>query len=263
MLSLISSMAVVQPVCAGAPAVSPGPPSLSPTLQAFWDDCVAITKQRLGDDFTVALQVYRDGADLPFGAPGNPAQDFTTRDGPMGLLSACGVPQKNPNAPYKGCPAPGLPASSDVLAECCRHFAYCVPYTPNARAPKNQVSTVVVSPRINSAPAATAQGILVHEIGHCIDFHAFGARYSLLDTGIEQSVWQQEMSDIDAREQNFEVRADLFANLVLREMGRGKLCYSAATRLQTIVSEGSGCLADGELMDHYVHGAPMRGRISP
>jgi hypothetical protein len=76
-----------------------------------------------------------------------------------------------------GCPLPGEPASSNLLADCCRHFAYCVPYTPGARAPINQVTNVIVSERINWAPQAVAEGILVHEMGHVVDFACFGSRY--------------------------------------------------------------------------------------
>jgi hypothetical protein len=35
---------------------------------------------------------------------------------------------------------------------------------------------VVVSPRINRAPVEVAKGILVHELGHSIDFHCYGSR---------------------------------------------------------------------------------------
>lgn len=35
-------------------------------------------------------------------------------------------------------------------------------------------STVVVSPRMALLPDATWQGIVAHELGHCIDFALFG-----------------------------------------------------------------------------------------
>ena len=58
----------------------------------------------------------------------------------------------------------------------CRHYAYCVPYTPRSTLPLNSITTVVVSERINAASEAVAKGILAHELGHSIDFHCFGAR---------------------------------------------------------------------------------------
>jgi hypothetical protein len=35
-------------------------------------------------------------------------------------------------------------------------------------------SSVVASPRLALAEPDTWQGVLVHEMGHCIDFHVFG-----------------------------------------------------------------------------------------
>lgn len=42
-----------------------------------------------------------------------------------------------------------------------------------AFAAMDRQTSVVASPRLALAAAATWQGVLVHEIGHCIDFFAF------------------------------------------------------------------------------------------
>jgi hypothetical protein len=161
-----------------------------------------------------------------------------------------------------------------------------VPYSPGARLAKNRITTVVVSPRLNAAPVNVARGILVHELGHAIDFHCFGSRcgvtvlcecnaaprwattkqrsdqwmsvsycrantqltapdahgrqltmcirphavyafmhrYGLMDRRGTGS-WRQLQRFQDASTQdNFEVRADDFAGVVLSALGDGALC---------------------------------------
>lgn len=79
-----------------------------------------------------------------------------------------------------------ISASVSCKRAYCRHYAYCVPYTPRSSLALNAVTTVVVSPRINDAQDSIGRGILVHELGHCIDFHCFGSRCDLsLEDNVE------------------------------------------------------------------------------
>lgn len=96
------------------------------------------------------------------------------------------------------CPVPPAMAGEEdvTVRECCRHMAYAVPYPVRATAWSQQrslimhqvwsalptggrdTSTVVVSLRLALLPDATWQGIVAHEMGHCIDFALYG-RYVL------------------------------------------------------------------------------------
>ena len=120
------------------------------------------------DNFTAQLIVYGPHAELPTGTPGDPARDYRRPpacqdyDAPS---SAAGGP------PYPCCPAdPGQPPMEHSHVECCRHFAYAVPYSKFGLARVDRTSAVVASPRLLRLPPARWQAILVHELGHCVDF---------------------------------------------------------------------------------------------
>lgn len=74
----------------------------------------------------------------------------------------------------------------------CRHYAYCVPYTPRSSLSLNSITTVVVSERINETPEAVAKGILAHELGHSIDFHCFGSRCAAVPSCLQQKLASEE-----------------------------------------------------------------------
>lgn len=216
--------------CQEAQAQEDGPLQLPEELLAFWDECVDTARLGLGESFQPGLIVWSDRAVLPFGNPGNPAEDYTTKAGPFNLLSACGVPEKSSDSPlgypYPGCPAPGAETPNSTLLQCCRHYAYCVPYTPNARSRVNQVTNVVIAPRVLALPAATARGILVHELGHCIDFHAYGGRYGLVDQPVADREWAQQLEAASSSSRDPEIRADLFAQAVLMQRQQGAHLHS-------------------------------------
>jgi hypothetical protein len=57
------------------------------------------------ESFDVRLVVWSANADRPYGTPGddgNPALDYTSKGGFLGLTGACGVRERNDNMPYKG-----------------------------------------------------------------------------------------------------------------------------------------------------------------
>lgn len=49
-------------------------------------------------------------------------------------------------------------------------------------------TSVVVSPRLALADTATWQGVLTHEMGHCIDFYAFPRCAAVVETVVETRV---------------------------------------------------------------------------
>lgn len=56
------------------------------------------------ESYTVRLIVWSPSIDteLPFGAPGDPATDYTTFKDPLHIVSACGVRKKDAAVPYTG-----------------------------------------------------------------------------------------------------------------------------------------------------------------
>jgi hypothetical protein len=104
----------------------------------------------------------------------------------------------------------------------------------------NRTTAVVVSDRINLTPLEVAQGLLVHELGHVIDFACFGSRYvpksqpgghnpdapGVAMNGIYDYRYRRsdlpitgtrtDAAEVMAAESDVEVRADLLAGMILR-----------------------------------------------
>eukprot|EP00892_Ulva_mutabilis_P008057 jgi/Ulvmu1/5623/UM023_0162.1 len=266
--AMLCTEAVMGPAASMPVAATPNA-TLSVPLQAFWRDCISAVTSGVGSSIDVNLIVWSPRASLPFGSPGDPAADYTTGGIFAPFNGGCGVRRKDAARPYAGCPAPGLPASNDLLAECCRHYAYCVPYTPRSTLALNSVTTVVLSERINDAPESVARGIIAHELGHGIDFHCFGSRYKLADHPPD-GPWASSVAAIDAKETNFEIRADGFANLILGAVKAGQLCYAKDTRTQVAIGDDVACAGtasrrnppEAPFAKHYLHDAPVSGILS-
>jgi len=104
----------------------------------------------------------------------------------------------------------------------------------------------------------TIQGILAHELGHAIDFHAFGKRYRLQNRPCDfvSDNTDKLLRQIDFSVSDPEYRADLFANALVLSDGQ-RLCYSSSNLLQTIIN-GPDCSSSPGLMNHYSH-EPLQG----
>lgn len=183
-------------------------------------------------------------------------QDFS-----RGGDAHCGAFSPFPGAPYAICPAPGAPPGDPAAAACCRHLAFCVPYSRLGLAVEDRVSTVVVSPRLWAFAPEQWRGVLAHELGHAADFYLFGARYRL--TTHAQPTLAAALQAIDA-EADPELRADALGEVLVLAPAGVKLCYDPVFKIQATVPPAARCDGDGEgegLMRHYTH-APLQGSVS-
>jgi hypothetical protein len=217
-------------------------------LADIFKSYVCAVKEAIGDSFEARLVVYGVSTGMPAGMPGDPARDYS------GNRKYCGEFQKPggfpSQEPYALCS--DETCTSEEKIKCCRHYAYCVPYDRFPATPLDAVSTVVVSSRIVNLPEETIRGILAHELGHAVDFHAFGKRYRLKNRPVEMvsSELEARMRMIDAAIDDVEYRADDLANVLLLEGTGQRLCYDPKTLLQSVRHEAScGPLGD----DHYSH----------
>ena len=151
------------------------------------------------------------------------------------------------------------------VRECCRHYAYCVPYDRFPSRKIDAVSTIVLSSRVARLPDRYWRGIIVHELGHCVDFYLFGKRYRTLKNIPMQGgddALEARLHSIDSQIQDPEIRADVFADVLLLEPEHNQLCYDANLSIQTIVSDSeicNGTVDSGVLLKHYTH-PPLTGR---
>jgi len=241
-------------------------------LAAFWDVLVAVTKTAMGSDFDAQLQFYSadKARDSP---PGNPAQDFGS-EGVKGMYKGngkCGPLQTDSDLPYAICAsAPGQTPRDILERECCRHTAYTfVPEKFYQFKLITPVPVVVCAPRIRQFDESSWKAILMHEMGHCIDFYMFGKRYGLLNRGIQDKAMADMLQAASTSERDPELRADNFSNIVLatlqKEVGGGIVCYDPLTTIQRIVPvkdlpcEGTGEIGDPRPLLHFSH-PPLTGK---
>eukprot|EP00775_Hariotina_reticulata_P006117 gene6117-6356_t len=212
-------------------------------LQQYWHHLVALLQPQLSADFSPSLVFYGPGELLPSGAPGDPALEYNKN-----RRASCGLFTSGFSAPYAVCPtSPGGLPSSDLARDCCRHLAYCVPRSRFALAALDRQSSVVASPRLAAAADQTWQGVLVHEMGHCIDFWTFPERYrlpALLQPPTATAA--AALALIDEEELDAEIRADRMANALLGHELGAKLCYNMATHVQELVESTTRCLTADE-----------------
>jgi hypothetical protein len=245
-------------------------------VRLWFADAVASVRSALGGDgalaprgarrrepFSARLAIYGVTRALPSGTPGDPARDFGA-----GAAARCGAfLGGGAPAPYAACPLPGAPppTSEDRAAanDCCRHYAFAIPYAVFAPAAVDRASTVVVAPRLLRLPPERWRAVLAHELGHAADFFLFGRRYRLRDrrdaVAAAEPALRALLEAADA-EADAEVRADLLADALLLRPAGARLCYDPAERLQLLAPAGAACDGDGaggELMRHYLH-APIR-----
>jgi len=142
-----------------------------------------------------------------------------------------------------------------LTRDCCRHFAYCVPYDRFPVQTRDMFSTVVLSSRVLRLSEENWKAIIAHELGHAIDFHIFGNRYRLKNrlTSFSSSNLESAVVRVDS-EQDPEVRADKLAEIFLLHPLRLKLCYDPETTIQVIQSDSQTCETK-----HYSH-SPIQGR---
>lgn len=235
-------------------------------LREYFSKAVSVIQEQIGAGFKARLAVYGVTRTLPSGVPGDPSKDFTRE-------RACGSFTSSADRPYALCPEPGRLPIDELSRDCCRHFAFAVPYSRFGLAVADRYSTVVVAPRLASLPDEVWQAILVHELGHVIDFYLYGKRYRLCDNKPSKSASPDllaALQGINAAKVDPELRADAFGELLLLRSLRKQLCYDGDMLLQTIVGESATCnetLKDNgqphqnRLLRHYSH-APLQGTIN-
>lgn len=142
-----------------------------------------------------------------------------------------------------------------LTRDCCRHFAYCVPYDRFPVQTRDMYSSVVLSSRVLRLPEENWKAILAHELGHAIDFHIFGKRYRLKNrlASFSSSSLESAVKNVDL-EKDPELRADMLAELFLLEPVGCQLCYDPKTTIQVIQSSSQTCE-----IKHYSH-SPIQGR---
>jgi hypothetical protein len=224
-----------------------------------------IASQLSSPDFKVRLAIYGTTPNLPSAIPGDPAKDFqSSRNGGF-----CGkfqpVVLTPESRPYNFCPLPGQVPVDPATRDCCRHYAYAVPYSKFGLAIEDRITTIVVSPRLLILPTERWQAILAHELGHAVDFYLFGKRYRLSNnpTGSLSADLKEQLILIDKEEKDPEVRADALGELLVLKPREQKLCYDPVLKLQMLVEPNSNCNGGGEegskeLMRHYSH-PPLAG----
>lgn len=229
-------------------------PEIPPEIAAVFDKYVFRIQDAIGPDFNARLVIYGVTSRMPYGSPGDPSKQYGKDRKSCGQFHP---PAATGGEPYDICST----SSSSIAVACCRHYAYCVPYDRFPASPGDSVSAVVVSSRVFKLPMDTIQGILVHELGHAIDFHMFGKRYRLQNRSCKFASEDVEasLSHIDSSVSDPEYRADLFANAIALQSNEEALCYNTHSLTQTIVRGANiNCSSVPDLMDHYSH-EPLQG----
>lgn len=143
-------------------------PEIPQHIADYFVNGVHLIQREIGAGFNARLAIYGVTKSLPSGSPGDPAKDYNK--------GRCGTfipPSLQGVEPYQCCSQ--RDAQDDMLTrECCRHYAYCVPYDRFPARPADSVSTVVLSSRVFNASDETVEGIISHELGHAIDFTYLG-----------------------------------------------------------------------------------------
>jgi hypothetical protein len=245
----------------------PAGDEVPPSIREYFTAAVALIASQIGSNFKCRLAIYSYTPNVPSGIPGDPAKDFQSgrRSGGGGF---CGKfqPVVTPESlPYAFCPLPGAVPLDPATRDCCRHFAFAVPYAKFGLAVEDRVTTIVVSPRLLLLPLQRQQAILAHELGHAIDFYLFGKRYNLTNNqdGIISVDFREQLLLIDGGEVDPEVRADALGELLVLKPREQELCYDPVLKLQTLVDASVKCTGNGdegseELMRHYSH-PPLAG----
>lgn len=223
----------------------------------------AIASQ-IGPEFTARLAIYGITPNLPSGVPGDPAKDYqSSRSGGDGRCGAF-QPSLPEGRSYALCPLPGQVPSDETARECCRHYAFAVPYSKFGFAVEDRYTTIIVSPRLFLLPPERWQAILAHELGHAVDFYLFGSKYRLLNHETSRSTFtdlRAQLQLIDEFEEDPELRADALGELLVLKPRKEKLCYDPVLTLQTLADPSEKCDGDGSgaaLMRHYTH-PPLQG----
>jgi len=269
LIPLLSINSITPPIAVAASQLYrvdvPAGDEIPPPIQKYFTEAVDLIASQVGSGFKPRLAIYGYTPNLPSGVPGDPAKDFQSgrRGGSSGF---CGKfqPVLTPESlPYALCPLPGEVPLDPAKQDCCRHFAFAVPYAKFGLAVEDRITTIVVSPRL--LLLEQWQAILAHELGHAIDFYLFGKRYRLINNqdGIISADLREQLLVIDRGEQDPEVRADAFGELLVLKPREQKLCYDPFLKLQTLVGTSVECTGDGdegskELMRHYSH-PPLAG----
>ena len=231
-------------------------PEIPDFLAGYFRQYVSLAQQAIGGSFNARLVIYGLTQRLPFGTPGDPSKEYGK------IKRLCGdfhPPGKLGEQPYDCCSSPDVD-SNPTARQCCRHYAYCVPYDRFPASPPDSVSSIVVSSRVLKLPDDTIQGILAHEMGHAIDFHIYGKRYRLQNRPctFENKQVESEILEIDATVSDPEYRADMFANALVLQKQHVALCYQPNILLQTLTPLETDCISNG-LMQHFSH-QPIQGR---
>lgn len=233
-------------------------------VRTFFCDSIDSIAAKLGEEFKSRLVVYESSSRLPSGIPGNPAKEYDKV-----RKQVCGTFRPGLSKPYDICPLPGKEALDDIARNCCRHFAYAVPYSRFGLAVEDRVSTVVVSQRLFLLEDQRWKAILAHEIGHVVDFYLYGKRYGLKNHAIHilnssnattGDTLRQRLSVID-EEPDPEVRADALGELFVLEPFQQFICYDSKLAIQSLVNNPHQCDDNESLTRHYSH-PPLQGRYT-
>ena len=232
-------------------------PEIPQHIADYFLNSVRLIQREIGAGFNARLAIYGVTKSLPSGSPGDPAKDYNK--------GRCGTfipPSLQGVEPYQCCSQ--RDTQDDMLTrECCRHYAYCVPYDRFPARPADSVSTVVLSSRVFNASDDTLSGIISHELGHAIDFHIFGKKYRLQNRPCDfrDAALELSLHDIDL-EMDPEYRADMFADLFILRENNMQLCYNTKTLLQSTRSISADCTSDGsDFVKHFRHKPIRTGRI--
>ena len=114
------------------------------------------------------------------------------------------------------------------------------------------------------------KGIIVHELGHCIDFVVWGENYRLLNhKNVLNTIDRNVMISLECASDDPEIRADNIANNIILLPQRKRLVYDTSTLRQKLVTlneykseiiENSSSGNPTYLM-HYPH-EPVNGDVS-
>ena len=230
----------------------------------YFSEAVASIASQIGDQFIARLAIYETTPNLPSGIPGNPAKDYTSNRRGKDATS-CGVfqPALPEGRPYALCPLPGEVPTDFTARECCRHYAFAVPYSKFGLAVEDRFTTIIVSSRLFLLPRERWEAILAHELGHAVDFYLFGSKYRLLNHKPSKASPEllDQMKLIDEFENDAELRADALGELLVLKPRKQKLCYDPLLTLQILTDPSDMCKGDVSgtaLMRHYSH-PPLQG----